>query len=100
MTEPSAGPRPDDTRAEVLTIVRSMAPEPGGDLTGATRLIDDLGYQSLRLVELTMVLEETFGLPPFDRTELAGVLSVGDVVALIERHTARQGNEPDGGADS
>lgn len=76
----------DRTRGEVVAIVRAMAPEPDPELGDDTRLVDDLGYQSLRLVELTMALEEAFGLPPFERTDLAGVGTVGDVVALIDRH--------------
>ncbi|HJC30173.1 MAG TPA: hypothetical protein H9759_12355 [Candidatus Dietzia intestinipullorum] len=73
-------------REEVLALVRAMAPEADGPLGDADRLVDDLGYQSLRLVELTMALEETFDLPPFDRADLTGVATVGDVLALIDRH--------------
>src|SRR5699024_3588004 len=73
-------------REEVLALVRAMAPETDGPLGDADRLVDDLGYQSLRLVELTMALEETCDLPPFDRADLTGVATVGDVLALIDRH--------------
>jgi acyl carrier protein len=46
----------------VAEIVLAMAPErrPSGQL-GALSLVDDLGYDSLRLIELVIALEEHFG---------------------------------------
>lgn len=72
--------------AEVAGIVHEMAPSPGPRLPSAEAgLVDDLGFTSLRLVELTMVLEETFGLEPLSREDVAGVDTVGDVVAMLRR---------------
>lgn len=98
--EPTTGPRPGTVRDEVITLVKAMAPEPDGELEDNTRLVDDLGYQSLRLVELTMALEETFDLPPFDRTDLTGVSAVGDVVSLIDRHLGPPETDRRSGTDS
>lgn len=84
MTPPDT--RPIETRAAVEALVRDMAPDPVDGLDDSIRLVDDLGYQSLRLVELTMALEETFGLPPFERSDLTGVTTVGDVLTLVDRH--------------
>lgn len=98
--DPPTTTRPGTIRDEVFTIVRAMAPEPDGELEDATRLVDDLGYQSLRLVELTMALEETFDLPPFDRADLTGVSVIGDVVSLIERHLGEPGTDRRSGAGS
>ncbi len=84
--------RTDDAET-VRTVIAMMAP--GRDGAGAPhpvspealraddRLREDLGFDSLRLIELTVALEEAFGLPPFPAERLAGVLRVGDVVELI-----------------
>lgn len=96
MTDPSTGGTAH--RDQVVELVRAMAPESeisggDGDLADASRLVEDLGYQSLRLIELTMTLEETFDLPPFDREILAAVRTVGDVVSLINRHVPDSGSQ-------
>ena len=71
---------------QVRRIVVAMAPNPPADAPAATdRLREDLGYESVRLIELTIALERAFGLPPLPPAELAGVRRVGDVEALIRR---------------
>ncbi|WP_248492040.1 acyl carrier protein [Tsukamurella sp. PLM1] len=58
-------------------------PVPPESLRGEDRLREDLGFDSVRLIELTVALEDAFGLPPFPSERLAGVLRVRDVVDLI-----------------
>ncbi len=71
---------------QVRRIVVAMEPNPPTDAPSATdRLREDLGYGSVRLIELTIALERAFGLLPLPPAELAGVRRVGDVVALIRR---------------
>lgn len=50
-------------------------------------LDEDLGLDSLRLVELMVMLEETFGVE-FEESDLdpARLLTVGDVYALMQRY--------------
>ncbi|WP_067657581.1 acyl carrier protein [Nocardia harenae] len=67
----------------VRALVAAMAPRPAAELTAEHRLIEDLGYDSLRLMELTVVLERTFALPGYKPEQLAGVLRVGQVEELI-----------------
>ncbi|UGT61217.1 acyl carrier protein [Nocardia asteroides] len=76
MSDPTAA-------ARVRELVAAMAPRPAAELTAEHRLIEDLGYDSLRLMELTVVLERSFGLPGYKPEQLAGVLRVGQVEALI-----------------
>jgi acyl carrier protein len=68
---------------DVLALVIALAPGPVAepDLHGA--LIDDLGYTSLRLLELCIAVECAFALPPLGQDALAGVSTVGDLVDLV-----------------
>jgi acyl carrier protein len=68
---------------DVLALVIALAPGPVAepDLHGA--LIDDLGYTSLRLLELYIAVERAFALPPLGQDALAGVSTVGDLVDLV-----------------
>ncbi|MFJ9367217.1 acyl carrier protein [Nocardia sp. NPDC101769] len=77
----------------VRHIITTMAPRPA-ELGGAAdalrqgdelRLIEDLGFDSLRLMELTVVLEQSFALPRYRPEQLMGVLRVGQVVDLVTR---------------
>ena len=71
------------TAEQVRRIVGAMAPEPQAAIADEQRLIEDLGFESLRLMELTVVLERTFGLPRYRPEELIGVRRVGEVVTLV-----------------
>ena len=70
---------------KVRSIVCAMAPLQPTSVADDERLIDDLGFDSLRLMELTVVLERAFDRPPYRPEDLAGVLTVGAVVDLVER---------------
>ncbi|MBL1074558.1 acyl carrier protein [Nocardia sp. 2] len=71
-------------------IVAAMAPQPPEKLADAHRLIEDLGFDSLRLMELTVVLERSFELPRYRPEDLMGVLRVGQVVDLVTATLADQ----------
>lgn len=68
---------------QVYRVIDAMAPQPDTACADQDRLVEDLGFDSLRLMELTVVLERAFDLPAYRPEELAGVLRVGQVVALI-----------------
>ena len=70
-------------RKRALDVVEAMAPNPPvGGLQPEFRLIDDLGFDSLRLVELTMALEDALELDPIPQARLAGVMTVDAVQDL------------------
>lgn len=72
-------------RTRALDVVEAMAPSPPvGGLQPELRLIDDLGFDSLRLVELTMALEDALELEPIPQSRLAEVMTVGAVQDLAE----------------
>ncbi|GAA1957475.1 acyl carrier protein [Amycolatopsis minnesotensis] len=75
-------------REEACALVTAMAPgEPAaGAVDDGTRLTADLGYDSVRLVELAMALEQRFALPAMDFDELAEVRTVGDLLGLLAEH--------------
>lgn len=80
-------------RDVVHEVIRSMAPgAPGApdapgvaraEIGDETELRSELAYDSVRLIELSMVLEKQFSLPQLDTAEAATVSTVGDVVRLV-----------------
>jgi acyl carrier protein len=70
---------------DVLALVTALAPAPVAepDLDGA--LVDELGYTSLRLLELCIAVEHAFALPPLGQDALAGVRTVGDLANLVAK---------------
>jgi acyl carrier protein len=74
-------------RTEVLEAIKEHLGERGIDTAGVSEdsdLAKDLGLDSLDTVEMTLGLEERFGIEIPD-TELEGVTTVGDAVTLIEK---------------
>ena len=55
-------------------------------VTMDTACVDDLGADSLDVVELTMALEEEFSLPEVSDEELKKILTVGDLVEYVSRY--------------
>ncbi|MFI6046544.1 acyl carrier protein [Nocardia sp. NPDC051321] len=75
----------------VRTLVHAMAPDPQAQTGDTQRLIEDLGFDSLRLMELTVVLERSFGLPRYQPEQLVGVRRVGEVITLVATTLAAEG---------
>lgn len=48
-----------------------------------TAFVDDLGADSLDVVELTMALEEAFDIPEVEEDTIVGLVTVGDVFRFI-----------------
>lgn len=60
-------------------------------ITESTRYVEDLSCDSLDEVELRMDIEEEFEIDVFD-SEVQGLKTVGETVALIERKMSNEGN--------
>jgi len=73
-----------DVRGEIERILRTMMPNAPDDLGDDMLLGEDLGMDSLRLLELASVIEQRFNLPPLDMDQAITVSTVKDVVALVE----------------
>ena len=63
-------------------VAEQFAVEPAG-LTMETTFEEDLGADSVDLVELVMAMEEEFEIGEIQEEELAGLKTVGDAVNYI-----------------
>ena len=74
---------------DVLALATALAPVPAAAPDLHSALIDDLGYTSLRLLELCIAVERAFALSPLGQDALAGVSTVGDLVNLVRTQKER-----------
>ncbi len=63
-------------------IVDQFGLEPGS-VTADTAFMDDLGADSVDLVELSMNLEEEFGIDEMGEEDIAGIHNVGGLVDYL-----------------
>lgn len=76
-----------ETVRSVLAKQLEISPE---TITEGTKILEDLGADSLDLVELVMTLEEGYNI--IITNEIAGgLVTVGDVVAFIDKQLASGG---------
>ena len=77
------------------TVIR-LAPRPAsGGIDASTDLENDLGYDSLALVELALALEREFDLPPLSEGEAVEIATVGDVEELVVGALSGAGGRPE-----
>ena len=70
---------------QIIKMVAEQFMIDENEITADTSFVDDLGADSLDVVELTMAMEETFSLPPED--ELTNIQTVGDLADYVSRVT-------------
>jgi acyl carrier protein len=68
----------------VRALVVEAAPIDIAEVRGDMTLTDELGYDSLSLLELMSLLEAEFGLPPVD-SDFRDVRTLADAEAMVER---------------
>jgi acyl carrier protein len=68
----------------VRALVVEAAPIDAGTVRPDMALAEDLGYDSLSLLELMSLLEVEFGLPPVDG-DFRAVRTLGDAEAMVRR---------------
>ena len=72
----------------IFEQLRSMLAEQFGvdadTITMATSFEQDLGADSLDIVDLSMALEEVFGVEELTEDEIAGISTVGDLVGVLQ----------------
>lgn len=69
----------------VVEVIRRQLNVEGRGLHSPTRLVDDLGADSLAVLELTVVFEEAFDIEIPD-AEANAIRTVRDAVTTVERH--------------
>jgi acyl carrier protein len=82
--------------AEVIArVVGSMAPAPVERPAPDQTLVHDLGYHSLRLLELSFALEDLFEMEPATAEDAPPVGSVSELAAyMVGRMERRLGSTP------
>ncbi|MBR5534796.1 MAG: acyl carrier protein [Ruminiclostridium sp.] len=55
-------------------------------ITLEATFVDDLGVDSLDLVELSMALEDEFGIEEMAEEDMANIKTVGDLVEYLGKH--------------
>ena len=72
----------------ILEKLRSLIADQLGvdssNITMDTNFEEDLGVDSLDIVELSMALEEEFGVEEMAEEDIAGITTVGDLVRYLQ----------------
>ena len=55
-------------------------------VTADTAFVDDLGADSVDLVDLSMALEEEFGMEEMDSEDIESIVTVGDLYKYMQEH--------------
>ena len=74
---------------KVIKMVADQFMIDESEVNADTLFVDDLGADSLDVVELTMALEEEFSLPDTPEEELMNIHTVGDLADYISRVTGK-----------
>ena len=72
---------------QIIKMVAEQFMIDENEITADTSFVDDLGADSLDVVELTMAMEETFSLPDTPEDELTNIQTVGDLDDYVSRVT-------------
>ena len=72
---------------QIIKMVAEQFMIDENEISADTSFVDDLGADSLDVVELTMALEETFSLPDTPEDELTNIHTVGDLSDYVSRAT-------------
>lgn len=67
----------------VREIIIALCPEDVKDMQDSSRLVDDLGYHSLAMVELAFAIEDKFDIEPIDQDTASGIQTVGDILSYV-----------------
>ena len=66
-------------------IAEQFAVEPS-TVKADTAFVDDLGADSVDLVDLSMALEEEFGMEEMEAEEIESIVTVGDLYKYMQDH--------------
>ena len=78
-----------DLEAKVKSIIAEQLGVEEAEVTNEASFVDDLGADSLDLVELLMAFEDEFGAPIPDE-DVKQILTVGNAVDYITKRTQKE----------
>lgn len=79
-------PKMSEQHSKVFNVIADTMIEDVTKLTMATKLQEDLGADSIDIIDLSMNLEEEFDIN-LNEEDFAHVVTVEDVVEVVEKHT-------------
>jgi acyl carrier protein len=82
-----------DVALQLCNLIVESRPKLAGRINPTTRLVRDLGVDSLTVIEAVIRIEERFGIvmPDFEEFDIGRVLTVEDLADMVmERLEARQ----------
>ncbi len=72
---------------EVVSIIAQQFGVDAGSITPETTFEEDLGADSIDIVELSMALEDEYAIGEMSEDDLGGISTVGDLIQYIQAHT-------------
>ena len=69
---------------KLCTMLASQFGVEADSITMDTSFEEDLGADSLDIVDLSMALEEVFGVDELTEDEISGITTVGDLVRFLQ----------------
>jgi acyl carrier protein len=74
-----------ETQKKVIAIIAEQLAKPEDSISESSHFVDDLGADSLDLVEIIMAIEEAFGLE-IPESEQEKIKTVGNAIAYVEKN--------------
>jgi acyl carrier protein len=84
----------NDLQVKVVDLVANGAPGPGVSVTLDSRFVDDLDYDSLRVVELLLAIERALDMAPIELTDVAHLETVGELCDWLADRVSRASRNP------
>ena len=81
-----------EIETQLIDVIRRHLHTGDRQLDARTHFVDDLGADSLALVELTLVFEEAFDIEIPD-VEAGGIRTVRDAITAVEKYVRAQRRE-------
>ena len=71
---------------KIVEMICSQFGLEADEISESTAFVDDLGADSLDVVELTIEMEDEFGMSEVPEEELKKLVTVGDLVEYVKAH--------------
>ncbi len=75
-----------ENQEKIITIIANQVNKSAADIQLSNRVLEDLGADSLDIVELSMAVEDEFGVKIGDE-DMEKLRTVGDIIAFVNEKT-------------